>query len=157
MRIVVRNTLTMLLSLFLFVALLSCGSNGAGNGSASNVLSQTSTEEIHASTETGSQYPLVGTWVSGPYRLIFNSDNTYSRIYNHDDSPAVSGNVHLSGNVIIINDDSGGRYTCANSDIGQVVSGTYTYTINGVTLTFNLFHDPCSDRAAILGLVYTRQ
>jgi hypothetical protein len=157
MRMGIRNSLTMLLPLFLFTALVSCGSKGAGSGSGSNPIPQTPIEEIHASTDTGSQYPLVGIWASGPYRLIFKSDNTYSRICNHDDTPAVSGNVQLSGNVIIVNDDSGGRYSCVNSDIGQVVSGTYTYNISGNTLTFNLFHDPCSDRAAMFSSVYTRQ
>jgi hypothetical protein len=157
MRMGIRNFLTMLLPLFVFATLLSCGSKGVGNGSGSNAISQTPGEEIHASTDTGSQCPLVGIWVSGSYRLIFKPDNTYSRIYNHDDTLAISGNVQLSGNVIIVNDDSGGRYSCVNSDIGQVVSGTYTYTISGNTLTFNLFHDPCSDRAAMFGLVYTRQ
>jgi hypothetical protein len=95
--------------------------------------------------------------VSQGYSLLFKSDNTYARDFNQDDIPVVLGSVKVSGNVIIVNDDSGGRYSCVDSTTGQVVSGSYTYVISGNTPTFNLFHDPCSDRAAFLCLTYLRQ
>jgi hypothetical protein len=148
----------MLLPLFFAASLVSCGSNGGGNDSSPNAVSCAPVEEIHrSSADIGSQNPLVGAWVSGGYSLLFKSDNTYARDFNQDDIPVVLGSAKVSGNVIIVTDDSGGRYSCVDSVTGQVVSGSYTYVTSGNTLTFNLFHDPCSDRAAFLGLAYRRQ
>ncbi len=157
MRMSIRHSLTTFASLFFAVLLLSCGSNGGGNGSSSNTSSHAAVEEIHSSVDTGSRNPLVGVWVSGGYSLIFKTDNTYSRDFKHDDIPAVLGSTTVSGNVIIVTDDSDGHYSCVNSPTRQIMSGSYTYTINGNTLIFDRVHDPCVDRAAFLGLVYTRQ
>ncbi len=155
MRKSARHSVTLLVLLFLLTSVLSCGSN-AGGGQSLNEIPQAPLEEMRASEGTGSQNPLVGTWVSGAYRLIFKADSTYSREFNQD-IPAVEGNARVSGNVIIVNDDSGGRDSCFGSATGEVVSGTYTYTIKGNALTFDRFHDPCRDRAAFFGFMYTRR
>jgi hypothetical protein len=154
----IRHLSAILLPLFFASSLVSCGNSGGGNDSSPNAVSRAPVEEIHrSSANTGSQNPLVGAWVSGGYRLVFKADNTYSRDFNHDDIPVVLGSAKVSGNVIIVNDDSGGRYSCVDSVTGQIVSGSYTYAISGNTLAFNLFHDSCSERAAFFNLVYSRQ
>jgi hypothetical protein len=143
---------------FIVVSLFSCGSNGGRNSSSSNAsLQASSVEEAHYSTDANLQNPLIGAWVSGGYRLTFNADNTYERDFNSEGVPIVLGSVKVSGNVILVTDDSGGNYSCINSPAGEIISGAYTYTINGRTLTFNLVHDSCSERAAFLGLSYRRQ
>jgi hypothetical protein len=155
MRMSIRHSLAILLLPFFVASLLSCGSNGGGNGSNSITSSHAFVEGIHSSADTSSQNPLIGTWSSGVYSLTFKSDNTYLRDFNHEGIPAVRGSVMVSGNLIIVT-DSDGSHSCINTD-GQVVRGSYTYAISSNTLTFSLFHDACSDRAAFLGLTYTKQ
>jgi hypothetical protein len=135
------------------VFLFACGSNGGGNSSNTNSQNPVVGESSANTNTANSQNPLAGTWVSGGYSLTFKSDNTYSRDFNLDDVPAVRGSVTVSGNVIIVTDSD----SCISSTTGETTSGSYTYTMSGNTLTFSLFHDPCSDRAAFLRLTYTKQ
>ncbi len=135
------------------VSLLACGSGGGSSGSNSN--SQNPREESSVRSDVNPQNALIGKWVSGGYSLTFKSDNTYLRDFNHERISAVRGSVVVSGNLIMVTDPDG-SHSCINAD-GQVARGTYTYTISGNTLTFSLFHDPCSDRAAFLELTYTKQ
>jgi hypothetical protein len=136
---------------FFMVSLLACGGSSGPDTDSQNPLGESSTR-----LDANPQNPLIGTWVSGGHSLTFKSDNTYLRDFNHEGIPAVRGSVMVSGNLILVT-DSDGRHSCVNSADGQVVSGAYTYAISGNTLTFSLFHDPCSDRAAFLGLTYTKQ
>jgi autotransporter translocation and assembly factor TamB len=138
---------------FIMVFLFACGSNGGGTSSNTNSQNPVVGESSANTNAANSQNPLAGTWVSGGYSLTFKSDNTYSRNFNLDDVPAVRGSVTVSGNVIIVTDSD----SCISSTTGETTSGSYTYTMSGNTLTFSLFHDPCSDRAAFLGLTYTKQ
>jgi hypothetical protein len=150
------NYLMMFITLFSVFLLISCGSGGGGSDSSQNARTHTSIAGVQYSTDSSSQNPLIGTWVNGGYNLTFNPDNTYVRDFNLDGIPAILGSLKVSGNVIIVTDDIGGRYSCIDSSTGEVVNGSYTYDLRGSTLTFNLFHDPCNDRAAFFGLVYTR-
>jgi hypothetical protein len=138
---------------FIMVFLFACGSNGGGTGSNTNSQDPLAGESSSNTNTAKSQNPLAGTWVSGGHSLTFKSDNTYSRDFNLDDVPAVRGTVTVSGNVIIVTDSG----PCISSATGKITSGSYTYAMSGNTLTFSLFHDPCSDRAACLGLTYTKQ
>jgi hypothetical protein len=153
MKTKIKYASTMLSCSFFMVSLLACG---GGSDSNSNPHSQYPGQESSARLDANTQNPLVGTWVSRGNSLTFKPDNTYLRDFNHEGIPAVRGSVMVSGNLIIVT-DSDGRHSCINSADGQVVSGSYTYAISGNTLTFRLFHDPCSDRAAFLCLTYTRQ
>jgi hypothetical protein len=144
---------TLLCSFFMVSLLLACGTGGDSSGT--NTKSQNPHGESSALVDANSQNPLIGTWVSGEYSLTFKSDNTYLRDFHHEGIPAVRGNVMVSGNLIIVT-DSDGSHSCINTD-GQVVRGSYTYAASSNTLTFSIFHDPCSDRALFLGLMYTKQ
>jgi hypothetical protein len=135
------------------VFLFACGGNGGGTGSNANSRNPLVGESSANTNTANSQNPLAGTWVSGGYSLTFRSDNTYSRDFNLDGIPAVRGSVTVSGNVIIVTDSG----SCISSTTEKITSGSYTYTMSGNTLTFSLFHDPCSDRAAFMGLTYTKQ
>lgn len=155
MKTKIKYALTILSCSFFMASLPACG--GTGDGSlGSNTDSQNLHGESSARLDANPQNPLIGTWVSGGYSLTFKSDNTYLRDFNHESIPAVRGSVMVSGNVIIVTDFDG-RHSCINSADGQVVTGSYTYAMSGNTLTFSLFHDPCSDRAALLGLTYIKQ
>jgi hypothetical protein len=147
-----KYTLTALLCSFFMVSLHSCGTGGS---SGSNTISQNTRGENSPRLDANSQNPLIGTWVSGGYSLTFKSDNIYLRNFNQEGIPTVRGINRVSGNLIIVT-DSDGSHSCINTD-GQEVRGSYTYAISGNTLTFSLFHDPCSERAAFLGLTYTKQ
>jgi hypothetical protein len=148
-----NHSLTMSLCSFIVVFLFACGSNGGGTGSNTNSQNPLVGESSAHTNTANSQNPLAGTWVSGGYSLTFKPDNTYSRDFNLDGIPAVRGSVTVSGNVIIVTDSG----SCISSATGKITSGSYTYTMSGNTLTFSLFHDLCSDRAAFLGLTYTKQ
>jgi hypothetical protein len=148
-----NHSLTMLLCSFIALFLIACGNNGGGSSSNTNSLNPLVGESSSKTNTANSQNPLAGTWVSGGYSLAFKSDNTYLRDFNHEGIPSVRGSATVSGNVIILTDSA----SCINSTTGKIESGSYTYTIIGNTLTFNLFHDPCSDRAAFLGQTYTKQ
>jgi hypothetical protein len=137
-----KYALTMLLCSFFMVSLLAC--SGTGDGSSGSIANaQNPPEASSARLDANPQNPLIGTWVSGGYSITFKPDNTYLRDFNLDGIPAVRGRVTVSGNVIIVTDSG----SC----------GSYTYTMSGNTLTFSLFHDPCSERAAFLDLTYTKQ
>jgi hypothetical protein len=62
----------------------------------------------------------------------------------------------ISGNVVIFSDsvdiNSSGR-----KDGGQIISGSYTYTITGNTLVFSPVLDLCPDHANILCLSYQKR
>ena len=149
----IHHALIMLLYALLIVSLFACGSNEEESGSATvseNPLLRES------NPIASSQNALNGTWVSGRYRLAFNSDGTYLRDSNHEGIPAIHGSFTMSGNVIILT-DSDGRYSCIDSIAHQTFSGSYTYAMTGTALTFSLFHDPCSDRAAFLSLTFTKE
>jgi len=148
-----NHSLTMLLYSFMTLFIFACGSNGGGPSLSTNSPNPLVGESSSNTNTANSQNPLAGTWVSSGYSLTFNSDNTYLRDFNHEGIPAVRGSVTVSGNVIIVTDSG----SCISSTTGRIESGSYTYTIAGNTLTFNLFHDPCSDRAAFLDQTYTRQ
>ncbi len=154
MKTKIKYALTMLSCSFFMASLLACGGTGGGS-SGSNTNSQNPRGESSAGLDANHQNPLIGTWVNGGCSLTFESDNTYLRDLNHEGVPAVRGSFMVSGNLIIVTDFDG-RHSCINSADGQVVSGSYTYAISGNTLTFNLFHDSCSARAAFLGLAYTK-
>lgn len=163
----IKHSLTMSLCSLILASLFACGGNGGGTSSntnsqipigresSSNTNSQIPiVRESISNTNTAiSQNPLTGTWVSEGYSLTFKPDNMYSRAFNIDGIPAVRGSVTVSGNVIILTDSG----SCLSSTTGRIESGSYTYNISGNTLTFSLFHDPCSDRAAFMGLTYTKQ
>ena len=153
MRMQNKHVLTALLYSFFISSLLACGSAGSG-GSGSNTVSQYAPVGVSGSTTntSNSQNPLTGTWVSGGYSLTFKADNTYSRDENLPGTPVIRGSFTVSGNVILVTDSD----SCINGTSGETTSGSYTYTISGNTLTFDLFHDPCSDRAAFLRLTYTK-
>ena len=138
-------------SLFM-VSLLACGGTGDGNF-GSNTNSQNLRGQSNGRLDANPQNPLIGTWVSEEYSLTIKSDSTYLRDFNLDGIPAIRGSVMVSGNVIMVTDYG----SCINSITGGTESGSYTYSIIGNTLTFSLFHDPCSDRAAFLSLTYTKQ
>ncbi|HUI68783.1 MAG TPA: hypothetical protein VL087_11325 [Nitrospirota bacterium] len=148
-----NHSLAMLLCSFTVLFLFGCGSNGGGSTANINLPNPLVGESSSNTNTANSQNPLAGTWVSGGYSLTFKSDNTYLRDFNQEGIPAVRGSVTVSGNVIIVTDSG----SCITGDTGRIESGSYTYTIVGNTLTLNLFHDPCSDRAAFLGQTYTRQ
>jgi len=148
-----NHSLAMLLFSFITVLLFSCGSNGGGSSLNTNLPKPLVGESSSNTNTANSQNPLVGTWISDGYSLTFKSDNTYLRDFNHEGIPAVRGSMTVSGNVIIVTDSG----SCTSSTTGRIESGSYTYTIAGNTLTFSLFHDPCSDRAEFLGQTYTRQ
>jgi hypothetical protein len=148
-----NHSSTMLLCSFIALFLIACGNNGEGSSPNTNSLNPLVGENSSNTNTANSQNPLAGTWVSGGYSLTFKSDNTYLRDFNHEGIPAVRGSVTVSGNVIIVADSG----SCISSTTGKIESGSYTYTIIGNTLTFNLFHDPCSDRAAFLGQTYSKQ
>ena len=136
------------------ISLLACGSAGSGNSGSNTIPQNPLGEESRSNTYAATSLnPLAGTWVNGGYRLTFKADNTYSRDLNLPGTPAVRGGFTVSGNVILITDFD----SCINGTTGETTSGSYTYTISGNALTFNLFHDACSDREAFLGLTYTRQ
>ena len=156
MKTKIKYSLTMLLCSFIWVSLLACGgTGGSSSGSITNTNSQNLRGERSARLDANPQDQLIGTWVSGGYSLTFKSDNNYARDFNHEAIQAVRGSVMVSGNLMIVTDFDG-SHSCINAD-GQVVSGSYTYAISSNTLTFSLFHDPCSDRAAFFGLTYTKQ
>ena len=135
---------------FFMTSLLACGSGNSGSSTVpQNPLGEESRSNTYAATSLN---PLAGTWVNGGYRLTFKADNTYSRDLNLPGMPAVRGSFTVSGNVIMVTDFD----SCINGTTGDTTSGSYTYTISGNALTFNLFHDPCSDRAAFLRLTYTK-
>ncbi|HUI68266.1 MAG TPA: hypothetical protein VL087_08650 [Nitrospirota bacterium] len=148
-----NHSLMTLLCSFMVFFFFGCGSNGGGSITNTNSPFPLVGESSSNTNTANSQNPLAGTWVSSGYSLTFNSDNTYLRDFNHEGIPAVRGSVTVSGNVIIVTDSG----SCIGSTTGRIESGSYTYTIVGNTLTFNLFHDPCSDRAAFLDQTYTRQ
>lgn len=155
MRTIIQHALTMLLCCVSMVFLAACGTGG-GSSSGSSTNSQNTLAGSGPSSNDNSQNPLLGTWVSTGYRLTFKSDNTYSVDFTHDGLPEAWGSIDLSGNVIIVT-DSDGSFSCKQRATGEVVSGCYTYSIHGNTLTFSLFHDACSGRAAFLELTYTKQ
>jgi hypothetical protein len=151
MRMKIKSALTLLSCSIIMASLLSCGSGSSG----SNTIQQIPLGEEggpNAST-SNSQNPLLGTWVSGNNRLAFKTDNIYSRDPNLSGMSAVRGSFTVSGNVILVTDAD----SCINGTTGETTSGSYTYTISGNTLTFDLFHDPCSERAAFLMMTYTKQ
>jgi len=136
--------------------LFACGSN-EGEPSSTTVSQNPLLGESRSNTITeNSENPLAGTWISGGYSLTFKSDNTYRRDSNHEGIPAIRGSFTMSGNVIILT-DTDGLYSCIDSSTKHVVSGSYTYAMTGTALTFSLFHDPCSDRAAVMSLTYTKE
>ncbi len=147
MRII--HTLAKLLSIFCMVSMLACGRGGGGNNASSNGQNPLPSEGL--SSTTNSENPLIGTWVSGGYSLTFKSDNTYFSGTNRDGIPEAWGSVVISGNVVIFSDSSGRK------DGGQIISGSYTYTINGNTLAFNPVLDLCPDRANMLCLSYQKR
>ncbi len=147
----IEYVLTMLLCSFFMVSLPACGTGGGSSGS--NTSSQNPQEESRARLDANPKNPLIGTWVSGGYSITFKSDNTYLRDFNLEGVPAVRGSATMSGNVLIVTDSS----SCISSAIEKNTSGSYTYALSGNTLTFSLFHDSCSDRAAFFGLTYTKQ
>ncbi len=147
----IEYVLTMLLCSFFMVSLPACGT---GDGtSSSNKTSRNLPGDGSVRLDSNPQNPLIGTWVSKEYRLIFNPDNTYIRDFNQEGIPAVQGSVSISGNVLIVTDSG----SCMSSAAEKSTIGSYTYTQSGNTLTFSLFHDSCSDRAAFFGLTYTKQ
>ena len=148
MRVKIKHAITALLCSFFITSLLACGSAGSSS-SGSNTNSQ---NPLLEESKSNPRNPLTGTWVGGGYSLTFNSDNTYSRDLNLAGTQAVRGSFTVSGNVIMVTDSD----SCINGT-GETTSGSYTYTITGNTLMFNIFHDPCSDRAAFLSLTYTRR
>jgi hypothetical protein len=129
MRMNIRHSVTILLFLLIPILAASCGNDGAGSGTRSTMSAQTPVEQIPSRTETTSQNPLVGVWVSGKYRLLFKADNAYSRYSNGDNGAAVLGSVITSGNVLVITDDPGSRASCVPSLTGQVGSGSYTVSV----------------------------
>ncbi len=153
MKMRTNHSLTMSLCFFIMVFLFACGGNGGETSSNTRSQNPLVGESSSNTDMANSQNPLAGTWVSGGYSLTFRSDNTYSRDFNLDGIPAAHGSITVSGNVIIVTDSG----SCINSTNGRIESGSYTYRMSGKTLTFSLFHDPCSDRAAFLGLTYIRQ
>jgi hypothetical protein len=133
---------------------LACGSAGSSSSGPNTNSQNPLTEESKSFANTlNSRNTLYGTWVNGGYSLTFNSDNTYSRDLNLAGAQAVRGSFAVSGNVIMVTDSD----SCINGTTGETTSGSYTFTIAGNALTFNIFHDPCSDRAAFLRLTYTKQ
>ncbi len=152
MRII--HTLAKLLPILCMFSMLACGTGGGGNSASSN--GQNPLESGGLSSATNSENPLIGTWVSGGYSLTFKSDNTYFGGPNRDGRPEVGGSVIISGNVVIfsgsVDINSSGR-----KDGGQIISGSYTYTINGNTLVFSPVLDLCPDSANMLCLSYQRR
>jgi hypothetical protein len=135
------------------VSMLACG-RGGGNNASSN--GQNPLESDDLSSTTNSENPLIGTWVSGGYSLTFKSDNTYFSGLNRDGIPEVWGNFIISGNVVIF-PDSIGINSSGRKGGGQIISGSYTYTINGNTLAFSPVLDLCPDRANMLCLSYQKR
>ncbi len=145
-------SLTLLETLFL-VSMFGCGSEGGGNNAS--LYGQTHLQSDNLNSTPNSENPLLGTWVSGRHSLTFKSDNTYFGDLNPDGVPAVWGSVVVSGNVAIFTDAVASNF-CRRKDGGQIVSGSYTYTISGNTLSFSLVHDSCRDRANLLSLNYQK-
>jgi len=135
-------------------SLFACGSNGGGYNAGSNGRNPLAGDL--KSSMMSSDNPLVGTWVSGEYSLTFRSDNTYLADSSGDGNPAVWGRVMISGNVAIFSGASGSN-SSSRLDGGQIISGTYTYTIYGTTLTFSPVLDLCRDPANILCLSYQKR
>jgi hypothetical protein len=152
MRII--HTLAKLLSIFCMVSMLACGSSGGGNNISSN--GQNPLKSNGLSSTTKSENPLIGTWVSGEYSLTFKSNNTYFGGLNRDGSPDVWGSVIISGNVVIFS-DTAGINSSDLKDGGQIIRGSYTYTINGNTLTFSPVLDLCPDSTNMLCLGYQKK
>jgi hypothetical protein len=148
-----RDALAACLTSLCLVSLLSCGSSGGGSVVSSNGQNAIVSERLSAATN--SENPLIGSWVSGKHNLTFKPDNTYSCEYNRDGMPAVWGSISISGNVAIFSEPSG-----CNPDIRkegvQILAGSYTYSINGNTLTFNPVLDLCHDWTNILCLSYQK-
>jgi hypothetical protein len=118
------------------VSMLACGRGDGGNSSSST--GQKPLESDGLNSTTNSENPLIGTWVSGEYSLTFKSDNTYFGDLNRDGIAEVWGSVIISGNVVIFS-DAVGINSSGRKDGGQIISGSYTYTINGNTLALVLF------------------
>jgi hypothetical protein len=152
MRII--HILAKLLTIFCMVSMLACGSGGGGNKISSN--GQNPLKSNGLSSIINLENPLIGTWVSGEYSLTFKSDNTYVGSLNRDGSPEVWGSVIISGNVVIFS-DTAGTNSPGWKDGGQIINGSYTYTINGNTLAFSPVLDLCPDSANVLCLSYQRR
>jgi len=136
------------------VSLLACGSDGGGNNASSNGQSPFKAEGVRYTAN--SENPLIGTWISGGYSLIFKSDNTYMGGLMLDGTPEVWGNVVISGNVVIFSEAVGSN-SSGPKDSRQIISGSYTYTINGNILTFSPVLDVFRDQSNMLCLSYQKR
>lgn len=152
----IGHAIETLVLIFLVVSMLACGDSGGGDNASSK--GQSPLESGGFRSTVDSRNPLVGTWASGGYSLTFKSDNTFLSDLNRDGVPDVSGSVVISGNVVIFSDAAGGNYSTWLGS-GQVISGSYTYAINGNTLTFSPVLDLCSDQTNtnILCLSYQKR
>lgn len=150
----IRDALAPFVAALFLVSLLACGNEGGGN--SANVNGRNSRESDSFRSTINSENPLIGTWVSGEHSLTFQSDNRYSCDLDRDGIPAVWGSYMISGNVVIFSDAVGSG--ASNwKDGGQIISGTYTYTMNGNTLTFSPVLNLCRDRINILCLSYQKK
>ncbi|HXY53490.1 MAG TPA: hypothetical protein VEM40_02335 [Nitrospirota bacterium] len=149
-----RRALAAFLATLILVSLLACGSGQGGNNASPDDQVLAAGEGL--SSKINSENPLIGTWVSGEYSLTFTSENTYLIGLKPDGSQVAWGNVTISGNVVIFSESAVGNPS-GRKDGGQIVGGTYTYTIYGTTLILSPVLDLCRDRANILCLRYQKR
>jgi hypothetical protein len=121
---------------------LACGSDGTPTGgpptpSLGNFPVGTYVGTIEESDVSDDYLYLVGT-----HRITFTSNATWNLVLNG--VSVVTGRFSVSGSQISIT-DVGGNYSC--SQLGPAyATGTYTWSLDGSTLSFVVVSDNCTGR-----------